>query len=88
MKNQERELPPQWEKYRLLIDETSALEHDIIGIMYQALCRKDGDGQPNSSELSLIAEMKQNLKAKVKELQALQKEVSAYLTVFRTREIV
>jgi hypothetical protein len=87
MRTKQQELPPQWEKYRNLIDETSALEHDIIGIMYEALCRKDGDGHPNPTEQSRISEMKQNLKAKVKELKELQKEVSSFLRDFRQKEI-
>jgi hypothetical protein len=41
--NKESATPSQWERYRFLIEETSQLEYEIIGILSAALCRREGD---------------------------------------------
>jgi hypothetical protein len=73
--NKETASPSQWERYRSLIEETSKLEYEIIGILSAALCRRDGDGQPDTSENLLIRELKAKLQSKFSELNALQKKV-------------
>ena len=73
--NKESATPSQWERYRSLIEETSKLEYEIIGILSAALCRREGDGQPDASERELIRLLKEKLQTKFSELNALQKEV-------------
>jgi hypothetical protein len=81
--NTRSESQPQWERYRSLIDETSELEYNIIGILSTALCRREGNGQPNKEELSIIQEMKNRLHPKLKELKHLQADVSELIKMER-----
>jgi hypothetical protein len=74
---------PKWERYRSLIDETSELEYQIIGILSTALCRREGNGQPNREEQNSIQELKNLLHPKLKELKALQSEVSEFIKQVR-----
>ena len=73
------EMHPQWLKYRALIDETTEIEYRIIGILSNALCRKEGNGQPNASEATEIQEMKAILHPKLEELKKLHTEVSEFI---------
>ncbi len=75
---------PKWSRYRALIDETSELEYEIIGILSQALCRKDGDGQPNKEEQSKIEIMKNSLSLKLEEMKTMKDEVEEFIKVERT----
>jgi hypothetical protein len=77
--NTRPESHPKWERYRSLIDETSELEYEIIGILSTALCRREGNGQPNLEEQTIIREMKKRLHPKLKELKILQAEVSEFI---------
>ena len=77
--NKGPESHPQWERYRSLIDETSELEYEIIGVLSAALVRREGNGQPNSEEANAIKEMKSRLQPKLQELKNLQKEVSEFI---------
>ena len=67
------ETHPSWPRYRLLTDETTALEYEIIGLLSEALCRPEGDGQPNPGENLKIETLKTLLKPKLVELKELQK---------------
>jgi|GEM_PF-3795533 hypothetical protein len=70
---------PQWKKYRALVDETTELEYEIINVLSSALCRIEGDGQPNSEEKQLLSVMKTKLKTKMDELNVLKEEVADFL---------
>jgi hypothetical protein len=81
--NQITDTPSTWTRYRLLIDETSELEYQIIGLLSQALIRKDGDGQPNATEHLQIQEMKKQLRPKLEELTTLKDEVAEFIQIER-----
>jgi hypothetical protein len=76
---QETATSPNWNRYRSLLDETSRLEYEIIGIYTAALCRKDGNGEPNADELIIIDELKSLLLQQLLELKDLQQEVAPIL---------
>ncbi|HEV7232416.1 MAG TPA: hypothetical protein VGO45_13860 [Bacteroidia bacterium] len=85
--NKESATPSQWERYRSLIEETSKLEYEIIGILSAALCRREGDGQPDASESNLIRLLKEQLQSKFSELNALQKEVVPIIEAERVHRL-
>jgi len=74
-----KETPPEWKKYRQLIDETSELEYQIIGILTSAVCRKEGDGHPTSEETIQINELKTRLTPKLKELENMKTGLSEFI---------
>jgi hypothetical protein len=70
---------PNWNRYRSLLDETSRLEYEIIGIYTAALCRKNGNGDPNAEEQIIISELKSLLMPQLRELKDLHEEMAPIL---------
>jgi hypothetical protein len=85
--SQIKQTHPKWNRYRELIDETTELEYEIIGILSEALCRKDGDGQPNDEERSKIKMMKNSLNLKLEELKTMKEEVEEFIKVERSSDL-
>ncbi|HXC06590.1 MAG TPA: hypothetical protein VNZ86_17660 [Bacteroidia bacterium] len=71
--------PPEWKKYRALVDETTELEYEIISLLSAALVRREGNGEPNAHEKLQLASMKSKLKLKMDELNVLKEEVADFL---------
>ena len=74
-----------WDKYRMLLDETSRIEYEIIGILTAALCRREGNGEPSTRETEQIYALKSMLLPKLAELKELQPVVTPLLQSLKVK---